>query len=379
MRPVPIRALGTVAVAAAAMLAAAGTAAAHKPSDAYLTLQVAGDELAGRWDIALRDLEHAIGLDGDGDGAITWGEVQARHAAIASHALARLRLVADGVACPAAAGAQQIVAHSDGAYTVLAFRARCAAAPRRLEVDYQLFFDVDPQHRGLVRVETGGDAGHTLILRADAPRGEVTVAASARLATLVGFVGEGVRHIWIGIDHILFLIALLLPAVLARRDGRWQAATRFRPVAVEVLKVVTAFTIAHSITLVLSALGVVQLPSRLVETGIAVSVVLAALNNVVPVIDARWGVAFGLGLLHGFGFSSVLADLGLPRGETALALLGFNAGVELGQLAIVVAFLPVAFVLRESWAYRRLTVVGGSVAIAGLALMWSWERLMGAG
>jgi hypothetical protein len=142
-----------------------------------------------------------------------------------------------------------------------------------------------------------------------------------------------------------------------------------------VLRIVTAFTVAHSITLSLATLGLVSLPSRWVESAIAASVVLAALNNIWPLFQARrWSVAFVFGLVHGFGFASVLADLGLPQGVLAVALVGFNVGVELGQLAIVAVFLPLAFALRRSLFYRRGLLLGGSWLIALLAAVWFLER-----
>jgi hypothetical protein len=143
----------------------------------------------------------------------------------------------------------------------------------------------------------------------------------------------------------------------------------------DVFKVVTAFTVAHSITLTLAALGVIALPSRLVESAIAASVVLAALNNVRPAVyGGRWAIAFLFGLIHGFGFASVLADLGLPRESLLLSLVAFNVGVELGQLAIVAMFLPVAYALRATRFYRRVILVGGSLAVAAIAFAWLLER-----
>jgi hypothetical protein len=184
-----------------------------------------------------------------------------------------------------------------------------------------------------------------------------------------------VWHIWIGIDHILFLLALLLPAVLRREGGRWLPAPSYRFAFWDVLAIVTAFTVAHSITLTLATLGWVTLPSRPVESLIAASVVLAAANNVWPLAGGRrWLVAFGFGLVHGFGFAGALAELGLPPGALALSLLGFNVGVELGQLAIVVLFLPLAYALRRTGFYRRGVLVGGSLAIAALAFAWFVQR-----
>jgi hypothetical protein len=129
---------------------------AHKPSDSYLALSLAGDRLSGQWDIALRDLDYAIGLDADGNGEITWGEVKAKHKEIAAYALARLAIDADGVLCPLTFGEHLIDNHSDGAYAVLRFAAHCAAVPRVLTVRYTLLFDLDPQHRGLLRFEQPG-------------------------------------------------------------------------------------------------------------------------------------------------------------------------------------------------------------------------------
>ena len=141
------------------------------------------------------------------------------------------------------------------------------------------------------------------------------------------------------------------------------------------LWVVTAFTVAHSITLTLAALQIVELPSRLVESAIAASVVLAAANNLYPVVERRrWLVAFSFGLIHGFGFASVLTELGLPQEALVLSLLGFNLGVETGQLAIVAVFLPVAFVLRNTPLYRKGVFVAGSWLTLLVALIWLLER-----
>jgi hypothetical protein len=142
-----------------------------------------------------------------------------------------------------------------------------------------------------------------------------------------------------------------------------------------IVNIVTAFTVAHSLTLSLAALDVVQLPSRLVESTIAASVALAGLGNLYPAMMARrWMIAFGFGLIHGFGFAAVLTDLGLPHDSMLLSLVSFNLGVELGQLAIVAAFLPSAYLIRRSWSYPRLVLTGGSLAVIVIALVWFTER-----
>jgi hypothetical protein len=352
----------------------AAPAWAHKPSDSYLTLEASGRHIDGRWDIALRDLDMAIGLDEDGNGELTWNEVRARHPAIAAYALSRLRVSSGGQACPLHVAEQLLDDHSDGAYSVLRLRGDCGADVRLLDIDYRLLFDIDPQHKGLLQLRHDGHVS-TAIFASDSPRQVVRVEGASGWRQFGDYVRHGIWHIWIGLDHILFLLSLLLPAVLVYRDGAWQGGATFRAATVDVLKIVTAFTLAHSITLTLATLGLVSLPSRLVESAIAASVALAALNNLWPILHGRRAlVAFGFGLIHGFGFASVLLDLGLPKAALLVSLVGFNLGVEIGQLAIVALFLPLAFLARDTLAYRKGIFNGGSLAIALLALVWLAER-----
>lgn len=350
------------------------SAHAHKPSDSYLKITVADQRINGQWDIALRDLDYAIGLDSDGNGEIIWDEVRARHEDIAAYAMSRLELANGRQVCPAQVGSHLINEHTDGAYAVLRFHANCPSAISILGMRYTLFADIDPQHRGLLNLQHAG-VTTTAIFGPDKPSQSFKLATPNMLAQFAGYVKEGIWHIWIGFDHILFLLSLLLPAVLVLNGGKWQAATSFKAAFIDVLKIVTAFTLAHSITLTLATLHIIVLPSRWVEAAIAASVVVAALNNIFPILLARrWIAAFVFGLIHGFGFASVLADLGLPQSSLLLALVGFNLGVEVGQLAIVSVFLPAAYALRHTRFYQRGVIVAGSVLIVLIALAWFIER-----
>jgi len=337
------------------LVLSASPAFAHKPSDAHLRLDLDGSQLAGRLDIAVRDLDAALAID-DGDGALTWAEVDAARPRISDYVASRLQF---GAGCAMHQHDASLVDLSDGAYWSTPLTVDCA--PRTLSIAYSLLFDVDAQHRGLVHI-----GSQTLIVRDAQP----ITAELGNATSLKTFVREGVWHIWIGIDHVLFLVCLILPAVWP--NGRQRS---LRDVCVEVFEIVTAFTLAHSITLVISAVGLFTLPSRFVETSIALSVVAAAVNNLVRAVDARWAVAFALGLLHGFGFSSVLIDLGLPSRELIGALLGFNVGVELGQAAIVVTLLPLLYLLRNTLAYRAL-LFAGSGAVAVIASFWTYQRFV---
>jgi HupE / UreJ protein len=358
------------------VLMVARPAYAHKPSDSYLTLSPHGAEIGIRWDIAVRDLEYAIGVDANGDGSVTWGELQRSASAIRSYAFNHLAIAAEGAACAPSQSALRIVSHSDGAYATSLFTVTCPHAPNTLAIKYTLLFELDPQHRGIARIDDG--SGRVLIFDVDRRELPLSIVSSARSGQLTAAVRSGIHHIWTGYDHMLFLLALLLPAVLRRERGGWVAVSRFPLALADVARVVTAFTIAHSITLTLAALGFVSLPSRLVESLIAASVVLAAANNLFPLLERdRWTAAFALGLLHGFGFSATLNDVGLSGRALLATLFGFNLGVEIGQLAIVATFVPIAFAFRNTWVYRRVVLLAGSSVIVVIASIWLVERAFG--
>ncbi|MCX2862108.1 HupE/UreJ family protein [Paucibacter sp. PLA-PC-4] len=354
-------------------------ALAHKPSDAYLRLSLQGATLEQRLDIALRDLDRELDLDADADGVLRWGELRQRTAAM--QALAEQGLDIDlrdakGRAClPSAYRPLQIAMHSDGRYAVLSRSWNCESAAQDLTLSYRLFAASDPTHRGIARLERGAEAAVLLVLAPDGRPQQLQLGEDAAALGLGGFFLEGVHHIWIGVDHVLFLLVLLLPAVLLRLSVSWAPAPVLRPALVEVVGVVTAFTVAHSITLGLAVFGVLDPPSRWVESLIAASVLLAALNNLYPVVkQARWKLSFGFGLIHGFGFAGALRDLGLGQSALAGPLLMFNLGVEAGQLAIVAVFVPIAWRLRTQRLYARWLLGGGSLLAAVLALVWLLER-----
>jgi hypothetical protein len=346
---------------------------AHKASDSYLVVNAQGATTTVQWDIAVRDIDFALGLDTDGNGEVTWGELRLRQADISAWALSRLQIQRGGV-CPLQLTALQVDEHTDGAYAVLKIDGTCPDKAGPLGLSYRLLFDLDSLHRGLLRASVDGTL-HTTVLSPTSGELQFGAEQVSRLKQFQQYLVEGVWHIWIGFDHILFLLSLLLPAVLVLHGKSWQGAQRFGQAWKEVLWVVTSFTVAHSITLSLAALGLVSLPSRLVESAIALSVVLAAANNVWPVVaHKRWVVAFCFGLIHGFGFASVLAELGLPADALALSLLGFNLGVEVGQMAIVAGFLPVAFALRHTTFYRKGVFIWGSLLTMLVAALWLVER-----
>ena len=351
------------------------TAYAHKPSDSYLVISVKDSKIEGQWDIAIRDIEYAIGLDENADNQITWREVLTKEKEIDAYAFARLSLKNSQTTCLIKPIKTLIDDHTDGAYVVIKFAADCKGDINELNLHYSLFADIDPSHRGLLRLDYKGNT-KTSIFGPDNAQQSLILRTPDRLVQFKNYVVEGMWHIWMGYDHILFLISLLLPAVLIRNSKHWEPSESFKSSSIEVLKIVTAFTVAHSITLTLATLHIISLPSRWVEAAIAASVVIAAMNNLNPkILKKRWVAAFAFGLIHGFGFAAVLSDLGLKSATLVLALVGFNVGVEIGQIVIVTIYLPLSFALRRTWFYKVVMFYSGSCLIIGVATIWLIERI----
>ena len=212
-------------------------------------------------------------------------------------------------------------------------------------------------------------AGQRWTLDGDDPETRVAVLdleSDSRLEVLRSFISHGVHHIWNGFDHMLFLATLLLSAVVMRSGNKWQAVETFGGAAWATTRVVTAFTLAHSITLSAASFSIVELTSRFVKSIIAVSIAVAAINNIFPVVSRRlWVAAFAFGLVHGFGFAGALTDFGLPPTRKLVTLFAFNVGVELGQLAVVAGLLPVLFLIRRSVTYTQVALPAAS------AISWS--------
>jgi hypothetical protein len=350
------------------------SALAHVSSNGFLSTRIEGDHIEGALEIAVRDAELAVGVDSNHDGKISWGELRSAQPALVAYVGQHLQFSAAGKPCEMRFRPLQVTDRVDGHYVWLPFTSRCAAAIRELTIRYTLLEGIDPSHRGLLNLVAGG-AAQTGVLGGPTPTVTYSVSTADRWRTFSQYLSAGVWHILSGIDHLLFLVSLLLPAVLVRRQDRWEPVQQARPALIDILKVVTAFTLAHSITLTLAALNIVRLPSRLTESVIAASIIVAALNNIFPVITHRRArIAFGFGLLHGFGFASVLADMGLPAGARLISLFSFNLGIETGQMLVVLAVMPVVYALRGGAFYRRAVMPWGSAAIAALAFVWLVQR-----
>ena len=371
-------------------------AQAHKSSDAYLFFDQQPERTTLRWDIALRDLDQALALDADGNRDLTWGEVRAAWPRIDALALASLAVPG----CAFEVSGHALEQRNDGAYAVLQMSAPCQMTAGAA-LHYSLFVDIDPTHRGIVRHTLAGAAPSLrMLVPAAIPvavRAAVSVAAASPALSPApavavalpapasptpatdghspSFIGEGVHHILTGYDHLLFLLCLLLPSVLRREPGRWLAVAGWREALLPVAKTVTLFTLAHSVTLALAALGWVKLSPSFVEPAIAATIMLAAFDNLRPwLLRWRGWVTFVFGLIHGFGFAGVLGELDLPPAQFGWALFQFNLGLELGQLSLVLLVVPLLFALRRRPAYVPVVLRAGSGLALLLAAVWLVER-----
>ena len=404
-----------------ALLAWPLAGAAHKSSDAYLFIDSQGGRSTLRWDIALRDLDAVMPLDANDDRQLTWGEVQAAWPRIDALALASLRVAG----CDWRIDGHALERRNDGAYAVIKAAADCRISAQTA-LHYALFADVDPTHRGLVRLTVDGGAPQPRMLvparlpalalvnpataaaASAAPRpaqagaanpaaaqtnsasgvaaaGLAAATAAAGAAAVpppaadghapASFLGEGIHHLVTGYDHLLFLLCLLLPAVLMRQGGRWQPVAGWREAVWPVTKTVTLFTLAHSVTLTLASLGWVRLSSSVVEPAIALTIMLAAFDNLRPLL-LRWRgwLTFGFGLIHGFGFAGVLGELDLPTAQFGWALFQFNLGLEIGQLAVVALVVPLLLALRARPLYVPVVLCSGSAVALLVAAAWFVER-----
>lgn len=351
------------------LLVHAGSAWAHKSSDAYLQFDLQPGQVRLRWDIALRDLDTVLDIDTDGDGKLFWREVRTALPRIQDYALAHLSIPG----CPLHPAATALEQRADGTYLVLYLESACTF-PAAGKLRYTLFFDTDPTHRGIASIQRQGQPPQLLLLDPGAASG----GSEADGGGLDGlrWVTTGVRHILGGYDHLLFLVCLLLPAVLIRTDDGRRPVVRWQDAALPVLAIVTAFTLAHSITLGLAAGAVLSLPATLIEPAIAATIMLAAADNLYPILPQRRAlVVFAFGLVHGFGFAGALSELHLPLLAFGLALLEFNVGLELGQLLIVGAAIVILFALRKQAWYACVLIHGGSMVAFLIATLWLIERL----
>lgn len=373
-------------------------AMAHSPNQSYIYLRIYKDAIDGRFEITAKDLNRALDLNLPV--RMTMADVEPYVAKIQSYLDSVSAFGANGKYYDIVFNKVEVLRLDEmDDFAKFSFSIPdLTAVPEALDIRYDGFFKGDDTHKGIVIQEYNWKAGIvdneamlSLVFGKDEREQQLSLKDASLWKGFVALVKLGIWHIWIGLDHILFIIALILPAVVRRRDtlpdlsgvdtnvaanysDTWLPVARFKPAFIYILTVITFFTIAHSITLALAALGVVHLSSRVVESIIAISIALAALHNITPIFKGReWLIAFLFGLFHGFGFASVLGEKGLSGDFMVLSLLGFNVGVELGQVLIICMVFPVLYLIRKLVLYPRV-ITYGSILLIMISLYWFVER-----
>lgn len=348
-----------LALAVVALLALAGPVRAHPAPFSFLDARLHDTSLDLSVVVHVFDIGHDLGVEPP-EQLLDPAVLASKASAITSTLAPRLRIVLDGAPIPVSWTSTE--AAPDRQAVRLRTTVHLERTPGTLAID-ALVFPYDPVHQTFVNVYEGDTLAAQAILSAGHTSHEYfTGSRQGTWAVVKKFVPAGVHHILIGPDHILFLVGLLLLGGSLRR----------------LLLVVSGFTIAHSITLSLAALGILSPPSRIVEPAIALSIVYVGIDNLMvrDGRDVRAWIAFAFGFIHGFGFASVLREMDLPAKALGWSLFSFNVGVEIGQLLIVVlvASLFSALRARSAVAGRRLAFAG-SIAVIAAGTFWFIQRV----
>lgn len=366
-------------IALAITLLAPSLAHAHQSSVAYSRVEVSRelDKVTYKLRINSKDMAEPLGLDADTDASNE--QIRAGVDKAFDYILQRIKVMPGTQTCPTRRGGVDILSQTDR-FAVFTFTIECPKAFSKLVIEYSLFFDIDPLHNNNLLVEVHNQEPAIALLSDGNARFVWEDLGDPPPSGLWGFTLSGIDHIIYGFDHVAFVLALLLVAVLARgkEGGEWQvrgigAAIKYTAV------IVTSFTVGHSVTLISASMGWQPLSSKVVESLIALSIVYVAVENIVfPAAKHRFLIAGGFGLMHGLGFANMLRAL-LPPEHVVGPLLAFNVGVELGQLAIVVIVVPLLGLLamRVTGAelYRTRVMPAASILVAAAGLIWLIERL----
>jgi hydrogenase/urease accessory protein HupE len=342
------------------LVSSVGIAGAHEINTSYTAIEIDETTLSLSLRVDQTDLEKIFDLDENGDDAVTRDELLLNLDSMHDHFGETISITVAGEQLVLRNNSGTLVSDELGnSFVDFLFSGELSSRPWRITLTLDIFDDFGPRHKNLVKVISGSEIVQAIFTIDDA---EQSIAFEGKDVSLLRQIGQflwlGMEHIFIGYDHILFLMGLIV------------LGGSFR----NLIKIVSSFTVAHSITLILAALQIVLLPSRLVESVIALSIVYIAIENfLVKDTDQRWLITFIFGLMHGFGFAGVLTELGLPARGLVVSLLSFNVGVEIGQVVIVAIVFPIIlWVTKTRW--QRQVVYGLSSLILIFGLMWFLER-----
>ena len=355
------------------------SAFAHAVGENYIFINIQKDSIDGRFEIHSQDLKNKLGINLKGDKLAKLEVINAKASQVHNYIREHFSMGGGGKDFNFKFTKQDIL----GPFAQYFFHSETGPLPDILELNHNMLFEDDAFHRGLLLVEYNQKTDTHF--RAEQPamifsnKSTIQQLDLNDIPKILGpkdMIWQGVLHIWIGIDHILFILAIIIITLVFRKDGKWIPVANFKRAFLNVLSIFTVFTIAHSITLGLAALELINVPSRLVESIIALSIVLVALNNVVGKVKQHGSllVILVLGLFHGLGFASVMGHLPFRMVELLKCVIGFNIGVELGQIAIVSVIFPILFLMRRNRMYVPVVIVGVSIVLIFIAATWFIQR-----
>ena len=359
---------------------------AHSVGENYIFLNVHKDSIDGRFEIHFQDLKDKLGIHVKGESSEQLEVINATVTQVRNYIRKNFKISGGGEDFNLVFTKQLVLEIPKGNFAQYFFTLETGPVPDVLEFRHSMFYENDSFHRGLLLVEynqrtnTHNKTEQTaLIFSKQTGVQQLDLNAVPTLLRPRDMIWQGVLHIWIGIDHILFILAIIVTTLMIWEGDKWVPVPNFKKAFFNVLSIFTVFTIAHSITLGLAALEFVKVPSRLVESIIALSIVLVAVNNIFSKVKHHGSllIILGLGLFHGLGFASVMGHLPFRMQHLLRYVLGFNIGVEFGQIAIVTTTFPILYLLRENRAYVPVVIKGVSIVLSIVATVWFVQRVFG--
>ncbi|MES2662786.1 MAG: HupE/UreJ family protein [Pseudomonadota bacterium] len=353
----------------------------HTTANHFFDLELDSQIFNGEILLAIPDIAHAIGLDANKNDVVTWNEITQSKNQINTYVYSHLKINVSSTTatknCVLPDFSYALKDLSDSTYLSLEFKNACSFKEldkfESLTIKDSLFFEYDDQHKGILNFIHQNHSSAFIFTK---DNNDLSIdlkdmsKQSAVKSAVISFMHEGMVHIWSGYDHLVFLLALILPIFSI-------STARFSHQFIDLVKIITAFSVAHSLTLSSVIFKWITIPSRIVESLIALSVIIAGLNVIWPIFKHKtWLVGLGFGLIHGFGFASAIGDLDWQQGQVLLNVFSFNVGVEIGQIVVVIFILPLLWSLKKSKKIDTLLNPILGATITGFGAFWLFERLI---
>ena len=363
---------------------------AHQFSTAHAKLEPNGtNQYQGYIAVSLEDLQQTLAIDPNNDGELKWQEVIDSMPVIQSYLTNHITVWQSPenrttennntptITCLTEwSNAPELSELYSEILLHISVTITCPTnteAISELNFKYSVFFDTLSDHKLLLSWLYNNNESY-FIIDSNQQQVDLNFTSTSVLNTISFYLYQGVIHIWFGLDHVLFVLALILPfAWLKFRQGRFSSTQRL--VLRDLVILITSFTLAHSITLTLTALNLLSIPSKWAEIGIAISVAFTAINIITQWVKKLGVITFLFGLLHGMGFAGALSELGLSQTHKISSIVAFNLGVEIGQVAIIFLLYPMLSRLRRTQTLQYTLVPTLAVLIALMGGYWIIERI----